>query len=142
MMIFKEASRNCSRIINACKKASAIQKNSSRRNSRCQVSKSSPRRVYLIWQFILETCKKKSQRNASDVQLFMQKFSPTTVNTVNFDHGKQISPVIFYGSYRMPPKRPSRLLRLLHEIHIDQARIFNYKDQKVCMLVELFSNKS
>ncbi|XP_074573430.1 uncharacterized protein LOC141829831 [Curcuma longa] len=34
--------------------------------------------------------------------------------------GKQISPIIFYGSpHGAPVKRPSRLLRLLHEIHVD-----------------------
>ena len=48
----------------------------------------------------------KSQRNAADVQPFIQKFGPTTINAINFDHLKQISPIIFYGSHRMPPKRP------------------------------------
>ena len=39
----------------------------------------------------------------------------------SFDCGKQISPVVFYGSpHGVPPKRPSRLLlRLLHEIRVD-----------------------
>ncbi|KAK9672585.1 hypothetical protein RND81_12G110100 [Saponaria officinalis] len=36
--------------------------------------------------------------------------------------GKQISPVVFYGSpHGVPPKRPSSLLRVLREIHIDLA---------------------
>ncbi|RWR86352.1 DNA-directed primase/polymerase protein isoform X1 [Cinnamomum micranthum f. kanehirae] len=83
----------------------------------------------------------KSQQNAADVQLLMQKFGPTTINAINFDHGKQISPVIFYGSHHVPPKRLSRLSRLLHEIHIDHVRVFSYQDQEVCMLAELFSNK-
>ncbi|KAK8714757.1 hypothetical protein V6N13_042106 [Hibiscus sabdariffa] len=37
-----------------------------------------------------------------------------------FRHGKQFSPVIFYGSpHGIPPKRPLSLLRLLREIRID-----------------------
>jgi hypothetical protein len=33
---------------------------------------------------------------------------------------KQISPVVFYGSpHGVPPKKPTRLWRLLHEIRID-----------------------
>lgn len=33
---------------------------------------------------------------------------------------KQFSPIVFYGSPRgVPPKRQSRLLRLLHEIRFD-----------------------
>ncbi|KAH9603717.1 hypothetical protein KSS87_007073 [Heliosperma pusillum] len=36
--------------------------------------------------------------------------------------GKQISPVVFYGSpHGVPPKRPSSLLRVLREIQIDLA---------------------
>lgn len=34
--------------------------------------------------------------------------------------GKQISPVVFYGTpHGVPPKRPSSLLRLLREIRVD-----------------------
>ncbi|KAL2227033.1 UNVERIFIED_CONTAM: hypothetical protein Sindi_2062000 [Sesamum indicum] len=37
-------------------------------------------------------------------------------------NGKQFSPVVFYGSpHGVPPKRPARLLRLLHEIRVDLA---------------------
>ncbi|XP_059629155.1 uncharacterized protein LOC132271715 isoform X2 [Cornus florida] len=62
----------------------------------------------------------KNQQNAADVQHFMQKFDLTTAEVNNISRGKQISPVVFYGSpHGVPPKRPSRLLRLLHEIHID-----------------------
>ncbi|KAG6507081.1 hypothetical protein ZIOFF_032421 [Zingiber officinale] len=39
---------------------------------------------------------------------------------IKLKSGKQISPIIFYGSpHGAPLKRPSRLLRLLHEIHVD-----------------------
>ncbi|XP_010537140.1 PREDICTED: DNA-directed primase/polymerase protein isoform X2 [Tarenaya hassleriana] len=40
--------------------------------------------------------------------------------TAKLSGGKQISPVVFYGSPNgVPPKRPLSLLRLLHEIRID-----------------------
>ncbi|XXG76784.1 hypothetical protein AAC387_Pa08g1069 [Persea americana] len=52
----------------------------------------------------------KGQRNTANAQLFIQKLGPTTVNAINFDHGKEIFSVIFYGSHHVPPKRPSRLL--------------------------------
>jgi len=36
---------------------------------------------------------------------------------------KQISPVVFYGSPQgVPPKKPTRLWRLLHEIRIDLSQ--------------------
>ncbi|CAM8906016.1 unnamed protein product [Rhodiola kirilowii] len=42
----------------------------------------------------------------------------TVANKIN--SGKQFSPIVFYGSPRgVPPKRQSRLLRLLHEIRSD-----------------------
>ncbi|KAA8539966.1 hypothetical protein F0562_026658 [Nyssa sinensis] len=63
---------------------------------------------------------RKSQQNAADVQLFIEKFGSTKVKANNFNCGNQITPVIFYGSpHGVPPKRPSHLLRLLHEIHVD-----------------------
>ncbi|GFP81021.1 DNA-directed primase/polymerase protein [Phtheirospermum japonicum] len=41
---------------------------------------------------------------------------------VNSKNAKQFSPVVFYGSpHGVPPKRPTRLLRLLHEIRVDLA---------------------
>ena len=71
----------------------------------------------------------------------MQKFGPTIINAINFDNRRKIPTIIFYGSHCMPPKQPSRLPRLLYEIHIDHARVFSYQDQEVCTLAELFSNK-
>ena len=46
-----------------------------------------------------------------------------TAKADSFNTEKQISPVVFYGSpHGVPPKRPTRLLlRLLHEIRVDQA---------------------
>lgn len=55
------------------------------------------------------------------LSLFPQ-FGSTTVKANNFGHGRQISPIVFYGSpHGVPPKRPISLLRLLHEIRIDLA---------------------
>lgn len=43
--------------------------------------------------------------------------------TRSFSHQKQISPVVFYGSpLGVPPKKPTRLWRLLHEIRLDLSR--------------------
>lgn len=57
--------------------------------------------------------------NYSEVKYYFQRVSPTTT-AIKFRSGKQISPVIFYGSARgVPVKRPSRILRLLQEIRVD-----------------------
>ncbi|KAJ4955758.1 hypothetical protein NE237_012541 [Protea cynaroides] len=55
------------------------------------------------------------QHNVADIQRSTEKIKP-----IKFSNGKQISPLIFYGSpHGVPAKRPSRLLQLLHEIHDD-----------------------
>ncbi|XP_057951241.1 uncharacterized protein LOC131146009 isoform X2 [Malania oleifera] len=60
------------------------------------------------------------RQSAKLVQLGMEKCSSTMVKANSFNCDKQISPVIFYGSpHGVPPKRPSSLLRLLREIHVD-----------------------
>ncbi|KAF8413231.1 hypothetical protein HHK36_001207 [Tetracentron sinense] len=52
--------------------------------------------------------------------LFGALLGTKTVKSMNCNSGKQFSPVVFYGSpHGVPAKRPSRLLRLLHEIHDD-----------------------
>ncbi|XP_057480668.1 uncharacterized protein LOC130767711 isoform X2 [Actinidia eriantha] len=49
-------------------------------------------------------------------------FGSATVKANNFNGRKHFSPVVFYGSpHGVPPKRPSNLLRLLREIHVDLA---------------------
>ncbi|KAJ6684082.1 hypothetical protein OIU85_007740 [Salix viminalis] len=51
-----------------------------------------------------------------------KKIASNAVEGKNVSHGKQISPVVFYGSpHGVPPKRPISLLRLLREIRIDLA---------------------
>ncbi|GMP24602.1 hypothetical protein CsSME_00001809 [Camellia sinensis var. sinensis] len=72
----------------------------------------------------------KRQQHATDVQLHMQDFGSTTVKTNNFNKRKHLSPVIFYGSpHGVPPKRPSHLLRLLREIHVDLAEQKKLREQ-------------
>ncbi|KAL7107035.1 hypothetical protein ACP275_06G028600 [Erythranthe tilingii] len=49
---------------------------------------------------------------------------------VNPKNGKQFSPRIFYGSpHGVPPKRPARLLRLLHEIRVDLAEQNKWREE-------------
>jgi len=39
---------------------------------------------------------------------------------IKFKSGKHISPIVFYGSpHGAPVKKPTQLLRLLHEIRVD-----------------------
>ncbi|XP_022865174.1 DNA-directed primase/polymerase protein [Olea europaea var. sylvestris] len=46
--------------------------------------------------------------------------TPTTKNCKILGNDKQFSPMVFYGSpHGVPPNRPARLLRLLHEIRVD-----------------------
>lgn len=61
--------------------------------------------------------------NATVTRLSICKVSPSppTVKATKLSN-KQFSPIVFYGSPNgVPPKRPSRLLRLLREIHTDLA---------------------
>lgn len=60
------------------------------------------------------------RKNAKNVQLGMEQFISATTKANGFDPGKPISPVVFYGSpHGVPPKKPTSLLRLLREIHVD-----------------------
>ncbi|KAL5567885.1 hypothetical protein UlMin_024460 [Ulmus minor] len=61
------------------------------------------------------------QKKSAKIQPLDGKCDSTAVKADNFSGGKQISPVVFYGSPNgVPPKRPSRfLLRLLREIRVD-----------------------
>lgn len=56
------------------------------------------------------------------VSLFLQLGS-STVKAKCSNSGKQISPVVFYGTpHGVPPKRPLSLLRLLREIRVDLSK--------------------
>ncbi|XP_020689294.1 DNA-directed primase/polymerase protein isoform X2 [Dendrobium catenatum] len=62
------------------------------------------------------SCSKQGDDNVMEGQ----KCGSSTTAAIKFRSGKQISPVIFYGSARgVPVKRPSRILRLLQEIRVD-----------------------
>ncbi|KAJ7974130.1 DNA-directed primase/polymerase protein [Quillaja saponaria] len=62
----------------------------------------------------------KGKKKSADVQLSVEKFGSRILKAKSFSRGKQISPVVFYGSpHGVPPKRPSRLWRLLNEIRVD-----------------------
>ncbi|KAK6155642.1 hypothetical protein DH2020_009890 [Rehmannia glutinosa] len=64
--------------------------------------------------------RKLKQEHSSPLQLQASTISEN--KTVNSKNAKKFSPVVFYGSpHGVPPKRPARLLRLLHEIRIDLA---------------------
>nr|XP_043617965.1 DNA-directed primase/polymerase protein [Erigeron canadensis] len=55
-------------------------------------------------------------------QLSATNFYTPTIGKKRLNNGSQFSPVIFYGSPQgVPPKRPARLLRLLHEIRVELA---------------------
>ncbi|WCJ36730.1 DNA-directed primase/polymerase protein [Euphorbia peplus] len=62
------------------------------------------------------------KKNAIDAPIAMGKLGSNTVKVNSLSCGKQISPIVFYGSpHGVPPKRPISLLRLLNEIRIDLA---------------------
>ncbi|EXC05956.1 Coiled-coil domain-containing protein 111-like protein [Morus notabilis] len=63
----------------------------------------------------------RKHEKTANIQPSLDKSGSKTVKANNFNSGKQISPVVFYGSPQgVPPKRPSRLLlRLLYEIRAD-----------------------
>ncbi|XP_028799436.1 DNA-directed primase/polymerase protein isoform X3 [Neltuma alba] len=57
---------------------------------------------------------------AIGVQSSIEKIKSVIAKANGFSHGKHVSPVVFYGSpHGVPPKRPVRYWRLLHEIRLD-----------------------
>lgn len=69
----------------------------------------------------LESVGKRGE-NATDGEFEAEKCGSTSTaaKPIKSVCGKQISPVVFYGSpHGVPPKRPLSLLRLLHDIRID-----------------------
>ncbi|KAK8964287.1 hypothetical protein KSP40_PGU003773 [Platanthera guangdongensis] len=59
-------------------------------------------------------------RQVEGTAMEWHKCGSSATAAVKFRSGKQISPVVFYGSpHGVPVKRPSRILRLLQEIRID-----------------------
>ncbi|CAH1445525.1 unnamed protein product [Lactuca virosa] len=67
----------------------------------------------------------KKQLSATNIQNF---YTPTIGKKI-FNNGSQFSPIVFYGSPQgVPPKRPARLLRLLHEIRVELAAQHKSRD--------------
>ncbi|OWM79590.1 hypothetical protein CDL15_Pgr023002 [Punica granatum] len=59
-------------------------------------------------------------RDARDLQHSTERIGSMSIKAKKSAQGIQFSPVVFYGSPNgVPPKRPSSLLRLLQEIHVD-----------------------
>ncbi|XP_074304718.1 uncharacterized protein LOC141639517 [Silene latifolia] len=62
------------------------------------------------------------QGRTPNAHLQSQKLGSATDKVNKVTGGKQISPIVFYGSpHGVPPKKPSSLLRVLREIQIDLA---------------------
>ncbi|KAL3524326.1 hypothetical protein ACH5RR_017160 [Cinchona calisaya] len=56
--------------------------------------------------------------------------NPSPLTRTNMKSKKQFSPIVFYGSpHGVPPKRPARLLRLLHEIRVDLSEHSKLRDE-------------
>ncbi|PIA34268.1 hypothetical protein AQUCO_03800095v1 [Aquilegia coerulea] len=71
------------------------------------------------------------QQCTPDAQLCMEQLATKQVKAVNFTRGKQISPVVFYGSpHGVPAKRPTRLLQLLREIRHDLSEDKNVSSRR------------
>ncbi|GMH08950.1 hypothetical protein Nepgr_010790 [Nepenthes gracilis] len=63
-----------------------------------------------------------NKQNTSDVHLRLDRVGSVINKANEFNAGKLISPIVFYGSpHGVPPKRPSSMLRLLREIRVDLA---------------------
>ncbi|XP_038880469.1 DNA-directed primase/polymerase protein isoform X2 [Benincasa hispida] len=72
---------------------------------------------------------KERQETASSVQDTVEKIGLTSKETGS--SSKKFSPVVFYCSPRgVPPKRPSSLWRLLHEIRVDLSEQSRFKLSK------------
>ncbi|XP_061360436.1 uncharacterized protein LOC133304419 [Gastrolobium bilobum] len=62
-------------------------------------------------------------RKKTDTESSIEKLKSAVARAKSFSRGKQFSPVVFYGSpHGVPPKKPTRLWRLLHEIRLDLSR--------------------
>ncbi|KAK7283601.1 hypothetical protein RIF29_13225 [Crotalaria pallida] len=67
----------------------------------------------------------------SDTQSSIEKLKSAADKVKSFKREKQFSPIVFYGSPRgVPPKKPIRLWRLLHEIRLDLSQQKNLNLRK------------
>ncbi|RYR56117.1 hypothetical protein Ahy_A05g021904 isoform D [Arachis hypogaea] len=61
--------------------------------------------------------------NATNLQSSIERLKSAAAKAKWFNRGKQLSPIVFYGSpCGVPPKKPIRLWRLLHEIRLDLSQ--------------------
>ncbi|MED6118313.1 hypothetical protein PIB30_001542 [Stylosanthes scabra] len=61
--------------------------------------------------------------NATNLQSSIERLESAAAKAKRFNRGKQLSPIVFYGSPGgVPPKKPTRLWRLLHEIRLDLSQ--------------------
>lgn len=64
-----------------------------------------------------------SRIKTTNVESSIERLKSAIGKTKSCSNRKQISPVVFYGSPQgVPPKKPTRLWRLLHEIRIDLSQ--------------------
>ncbi|KAK2366883.1 DNA primase [Trifolium repens] len=71
----------------------------------------------------------------TNVESSIEKLKSAIAKAKSCSNRKQISPVVFYGSpHGVPPKKPTRLWRLLHEIRIDlsQRKKLNLRKEVWC----------
>lgn len=69
------------------------------------------------------------------VEKLIQVVTPAVKNK-GLNSAQRISPIVFYGSpHGVPPKRPVRLLRLLHEIRLDLTEQSKARYWRACILV-------
>ena len=61
------------------------------------------------------------------------QFDTATIKANKNNPGKQFSPIVFYGSPNgVPPKRPSSLLQLLHQIRVDLSEQNKLNSRYLC----------
>ncbi|MED6122374.1 hypothetical protein PIB30_039121 [Stylosanthes scabra] len=61
--------------------------------------------------------------NATNLQSSIERLKSAAAKAKLLSRGKQLSPIVFYGSPGgVPPKKPTRLWRLLHEIRLDLSQ--------------------
>lgn len=84
-----------------------------------------------LMEFSLPSSTEQLKQDSVKMQRCMEKLDTSAVKAIKFSSSKQISPVVFYGSpHGVPAKRPSQLLRLLHEIHVDLTEQSDFSSRK------------
>ena len=91
--------------------------------------------VLLYW-FVENKCSDVCSTARSPTYIFiciLLQFDTATVKANKNNPGKQFSPIVFYGSPNgVPPKRPSSLLQLLHQIRVDLSEQNKLNSRYLC----------